>query len=208
MDPGTDGNESTWYRLTTVPIDESKIVNDVCLSVTRDITRDGNGELVQLGEGDSSDHAQTMLLGFGLSLSNVAVGDVDLDLLIDVPLLCLRAESGAFHSQLVLKSANTNDDHLATWVNNLYDSAADPYNKQSNACNCSHLDFSVNLQRRRCTPPSGTCLYCNVVNLFNWMPHFPNHGDKKKFDLALTEPEGPIGEFGLSLQGLEGVDEF
>ena len=138
MDPGTDGNESTWYRLTTVPIDESKIV-DVCLSVTRDITRDGNGELVQLG-GDSSDHAQTMLLGFGLSLSNVAVGDVDLDLLVDVPLLCLRAESGAFHSQLVLKSANTNDDHLATWVNNLYDSAVEP-----GAVSYTHLTLPTTL---------------------------------------------------------------
>ena len=50
--------------------------------------------MVELG-GDSSDHAQTMLLGFGLSLSNVEVGTAALDLLVDVPLLCLRAEDGS-----------------------------------------------------------------------------------------------------------------
>ena len=37
---------------------------------------------------------------------------------------------------------------------------------------------------------------------------FSNYGDNKKFDLALTEPEGSIGEFGLSLQGLEGGMNF
>ena len=207
MDPGTDGNESTWYRLTTVPIDESKIV-DVCLSVTRDITRDGNGELVQLG-GDSSDHAQTMLLGFGLSLSNVAVGDVDLDLLVDVPLLCLRAESGAFHSQLVLKSANTNDDHLATWVNNLYDSAADPevINKAMHAIAAISISASIYKEDgARLQAELGTAaMSCKSVQLD---ASFSNYGDNKKFDLALTEPEGSIGEFGLSLQGLEGGMNF
>ena len=75
MDPGSNGNESTWYRLTTVPIGGSNSV-DVCLSVKREITRNDDDELEELG-GDSSDHAQTMLLGFGLSLSNVEVGTAD-----------------------------------------------------------------------------------------------------------------------------------
>ena len=104
MDPGTDGNESTWYRLTTSPYWWKQNCRCMFIGEKRDHTGNDDGELVQLG-GDSSDHAQTMLLGFGLSLSNVAVGDVDLDLLLDVPLLCLRAEAmPTFHSQLVVKS--------------------------------------------------------------------------------------------------------
>ena len=196
MDPGSNGNESTWYRLTTVPIGGSNSV-DVCLSVKREITRNDDDELVQLG-GDSSDHAQTMLLGFGLSLSNVEVGTATLDLLVDVPLLCLRAEAmPTFHSQLVVKSNPTNDC-IGDWMDS--DEARHSIASISISANVRSYDGT-----RLEASATGSTISCNSVQLD---ASFSNYGDNKKFDLALTDPSGSIGGFDLDLSGLEGGFNF
>ena len=196
MNSGTEGNESTWYRLTTVPIGESQTV-DVCLSVIRDITLNGDGDSVQLGDG-SSDHAQTMLLGFGLSLSNVNIGPLALDLLLDVPLLCLRAEAlPTFQSQLVLKS-NPANDCIGAWMDS--DEAKHSLASISISANVRNMDGS-HLQ----ASAAGSIIRCESVQLD---ASFSNYGDNKKFDLALTDPSGSIGDYDLDLSGLEGGLNF
>ena len=195
IDPGTEDNESTWYRLTTVSVNPTTNI-DVCLSLIRDITLADDNEVFLIEP--STEHAQTMLLGIGLSLSNVVVGGVALDLLLDVPLLCLRAEEAAFHSQLVLKS-NPTHDCILSWMGT--DEA------KQHAIGSISISANVrSVDQSRLQPSAGVVSFsCEAVQLD---ASFSNYGVNKKFDLALIDPQGSIGDFGLDLSGLEGGMNF
>ena len=78
------------------------------------------------------------------------------------------------------------------------DSAADPevINKAMHAIQPSRFQrqFTKLDGARLQASELGSTISCKSVQLD---ASFSNYGDKKKFDLALTEPEGSIGEFGF-----------